>query len=185
MHAGTAIHDDIAFVADRIARRIALGEQRGDRVAPAQVATLAYPADFVVLAAAGPEFGEVHLAGEDPLLLGGQAGEERLGLFRVAGEAEALVQPLGQLAFVGPDHLARLLGQRGAALRQVGRIQVALEEGLIVGPAAPAWSTISAPGRLSPGTTAPRLVIAARSSMRMLRPALISRVPGPATLKLP
>ncbi len=134
MHAGTAIHDDIAFVADRIARRIALGEQRGDRVAPTQVATLAYPADFVVLAAAGPEFGEVHLAGEDPLLLGGQAGEERLGLFRVAGEAEALVQPLGQLAFVGPDHLARLLGQRGAGLRQVGRIQVALEEGLIVGP---------------------------------------------------
>lgn len=76
MHAGTAIHDDIAFVADRIARRIALGEQRGDRVAPAQVATLAYPADFVVLAAAGPEFGEVHLAGEDPLLLGGQASED-------------------------------------------------------------------------------------------------------------
>ncbi|MCY1228804.1 hypothetical protein D9M72_411380 [compost metagenome] len=41
-----------------------------------------------------------------------------------------------------------------------------------------------APGRLSPGTTAPRLLTEALFSMRMSRPAVISSVPGPATLKV-
>ena len=42
-----------------------------------------------------------------------------------------------------------------------------------------------APGRVSPGTTGPMLSTAAWSSIWMLRPALISSVPGPATVKLP
>jgi hypothetical protein len=71
-----------------------------------QVTALAHAAVLVVLAAGGLEFGEVHIAGEDPSLLGGQCRVVGTRLVGIADKTEALGEPGDQFAFVSLGDLA-------------------------------------------------------------------------------
>ncbi|MNK61151.1 hypothetical protein D3C87_803050 [compost metagenome] len=143
VHARGAVQDDVAGAHDLLARRVEVGEQRGDHAAPAQVAAVARAVHVVVLAAPGTQLGEVHAAQEHALLLGRQRLEVRERAARVlrvgAGgdEAVAFLEPCGQLGVVGLHHAARLARQRlaGARLGALRGVEVAVGDGREVRPA--------------------------------------------------
>ena len=114
----------------RLARR-AFREQRRDGWRPRRYEPGRGPA-VVVLAPAGPQFGEVHRA-QEGLAQGQRQGLEARQHVLVAARVAILdAQPVGQLA-LSMDHLAGLAGQGLAGHGAIGRVQVALAQRVVVG----------------------------------------------------